>query len=125
MTCVDDFSGHHDIQWSSEENVAVNLFKIYSILNMVSIPPLLLYISMGYCKKDVTPLLMHLSYAFLALTHRYTNSVPLYIWLYSEQSTWHGFPARKVDMLDFKRLPHLYMPNITIEAASNLPAQSG
>ena len=28
-------------------------------------------ISMGYCKKDVTPLLTHWSYIFLALTHRY------------------------------------------------------
>ena len=30
-----------------------------------------MYISMGYCKKDLTPLLMHWSYIFLALTHRY------------------------------------------------------
>ena len=29
------------------------------------------YISISYCKKDVTPLLTHLSYVFLALTHRY------------------------------------------------------
>ena len=28
-------------------------------------------ISMGLCKKDVTPLLTHWSYVFLALTHRY------------------------------------------------------
>ena len=28
-------------------------------------------ISMGWCKKDVTPLLIHWSYVFLALTHRY------------------------------------------------------
>ena len=28
-------------------------------------------ISMGYYKKDVTPLLTHWSYVFLALTHRY------------------------------------------------------
>ena len=27
-------------------------------------------ISMGYCKKDVTPLLRHWSYVFLVLTHR-------------------------------------------------------
>ena len=27
------------------------------------------YISMGWCKKDVTPLLTHWSYVFLALTH--------------------------------------------------------
>ena len=26
---------------------------------------------MGYCKKDVSPLQMHWSYVFLALTHRY------------------------------------------------------
>ena len=29
------------------------------------------HISMGYCKKDVTLLLTHWSYVFLALTHRY------------------------------------------------------
>ena len=29
------------------------------------------YILMGQCKKDVTPLLTHWSYVFLALTHRY------------------------------------------------------
>ena len=28
-------------------------------------------IPLGWCKKDVTPLLKHLSYIFLALTHRY------------------------------------------------------
>ena len=28
---------------------------------------------MGYCKKDVTPLLTHWSYVFLALTHRYAR----------------------------------------------------
>ena len=26
---------------------------------------------MGWCKKDVTPLLLHWSYFFLALTHQY------------------------------------------------------
>ena len=26
--------------------------------------------TMGYCKKDITPLLTHWSYVFLALTHR-------------------------------------------------------
>ena len=30
-----------------------------------------MYISMGCCKKDATPLLTHRSYVFLALTHRY------------------------------------------------------
>ena len=35
---------------------------------------LLMHISMPYCKKDVTPLLMHWSYVFLALTHhRYAS----------------------------------------------------
>ena len=31
-------------------------------------------ISMGLCKKDVTPLLMHWSYIFLALTHQYKGA---------------------------------------------------
>ena len=30
-------------------------------------------ISIGWCKKDVTPLLMHWSYVFLALTHWYMH----------------------------------------------------
>ena len=30
------------------------------------------YISMSYCKKNVTPLLRHWSYIFLALSHRYS-----------------------------------------------------
>ena len=29
----------------------------------------IIYNAMGYCKKDITPLLMHWSYFFLALTH--------------------------------------------------------
>ena len=32
---------------------------------------------MGYCKKDVTPLLTHGSYVFLALTHRYVEMYSL------------------------------------------------
>ena len=39
-------------------------------------------ISMGQCKKDVTPLLVHWSYIFLALTHRYliqSNPSNLYL----------------------------------------------
>ena len=32
-------------------------------------------ISMGECKKDVTPVLMHWSYVFVALTHRYDITV--------------------------------------------------
>ena len=31
-------------------------------------------LSMGYCKKDVTPVLMH-CYIFLAITHRYTRHI--------------------------------------------------
>ena len=31
---------------------------------------------MGYCKKDATPLLMHWSYIFLALTNRYKSLFP-------------------------------------------------
>ena len=32
---------------------------------------------MGYCRKDITPVLTHWSYAFLALTHRYITLQPL------------------------------------------------
>ena len=31
-------------------------------------------ISMGYCKKDITPLLSHWSYVFLALTHQHKEA---------------------------------------------------
>ena len=52
--------------------------------------------STGYCKKDVTPLLMHWSYVFLALTHGYClglsmSSEPsqsLYVPLLEWQSGW-------------------------------------
>ena len=36
-----------------------------------------IYISMGYCKKDVAPLQTHWSCVFLALAHRYVYIVPL------------------------------------------------
>ena len=36
--------------------------------------PMTAMISMGWCKKDVTPLLTHWSYVFLALTHGYVIS---------------------------------------------------
>ena len=32
--------------------------------------------TMGLCKKDVTPLLMHWSYIFLALSHRKVHNIP-------------------------------------------------
>ena len=39
------------------------------------------FISMGQCKKDVTPLLTHWSYIFLALTHRYVVQIqPMRSW---------------------------------------------
>ena len=38
-------------------------------------------ISMGQCKKDVTPLLMHWSYIFLALTHQYESEIWSPIWV--------------------------------------------
>ena len=40
-------------------------------------------ISMALCKKDLTPLLMHWSYVFLALSHRYT-----FLWMHSFY-IWH------------------------------------
>ena len=46
-------------QCNNHEICASFLFEI-AIIN----------ISVGWCKKDVTPLLMHWSYIFLALTHR-------------------------------------------------------
>ena len=33
----------------------------------------MVFYSMGQCKKDVTPLLTHWSYVFLALTHRFDS----------------------------------------------------
>ena len=43
------------------------------LLNLASI-------SMGWCKKDVTPLLTHWSYVFLALTHQYEDCLSNYRW---------------------------------------------
>ena len=40
-----------------------------------------MYISMGWCKKDVTPLLTHWSYIFPALTHRYTTPAVPFVYL--------------------------------------------
>ena len=37
-------------------------------------------ISIGYCKKDVTPLLTHWSYIFLALTHWYDDIATFWLW---------------------------------------------
>ena len=45
------------------------IFKIFSLITLVIIYPQI-YKSMGYHKKDVTPLLTHWSYVFFALTHR-------------------------------------------------------
>ena len=36
--------------------------------------------TMGWCKKDVTPLLMHWSYVFVVLTHRLPNSTKHTAW---------------------------------------------
>ena len=46
-------------------------------------------ISMSKCKKDVTPLLTHWSYDFLALTHRYmfSSTVTIYSCCYNLKST--------------------------------------
>ena len=48
-------------------------WSIHAQLHLALIPRvcclILRYISMGWCKKDVTPLLMHWSYVFLVLTH--------------------------------------------------------
>ena len=41
----------------------------------------LTYISVGKCKKDVTPLLTHWSYIFLALTHQYYCQACVCLWL--------------------------------------------
>ena len=47
---------------------------------------------LGYCKKDVTPLLKHLSYVFLALTHWYTVK---HVFIYYDQgSHWCLFPGK-------------------------------
>ena len=56
---------------------AKSLICLLWVQSLIDVLPLLLphstwyVISMGYCKKDVTPLLKHWSYVFLALAHRY------------------------------------------------------
>ena len=57
---------------------------------------------MGWCKKDVTPLLMRWSYVFLALTHRYVLMIliaVLPIWLEYNITKTHFFQLiLQVDM---------------------------
>ena len=45
-----------------------------------------LLILMGKCKKDVTPVQMQWSYAFLALTHQYDIAMPVPV-VFSQQVT--------------------------------------
>ena len=42
-----------------------------------------MWISLGWCKKDATPLLTHWSYVLLALTHRYTHRELIQNWCHS------------------------------------------
>ena len=46
---------------------------------------------MGWCKKDITPLLTHGSYIFLALTHQYSLAL--------KQWYDHAAPLSSLDML--------------------------
>ena len=50
---------------------------------------------MGYCKKDVTPSLTHLSYVYLALTHQYVHIIVaefanVFEWFTMFQITFHA-----------------------------------
>ena len=48
-----------DPTWKETLSMKLDIFIIKVALTIL----------MGYCKKDVTPLLTHWSYVFLALTH--------------------------------------------------------
>ena len=71
-----DASNQVSLQWSCQDSVLVHT-KLYG--NIIFFPRDAYeqsfnwneeHTSMDQCKKDVTPLLMHWSYVFLALTHR-------------------------------------------------------
>ena len=50
-----------------DNGLQMNLMQCGAVITQSNIIP------MGWCKKDVTPLLTHWSYVFLALAHRYTE----------------------------------------------------
>ena len=62
---------------SQLNNQSIQMLYTLRIGNWTAICSLVLVkvknISMGYCKKDVTPLLMHWSYIFLVLSHQYVD----------------------------------------------------
>ena len=70
-----------DISWHSITLIFIGWFIIFNTKVHISIftsvcsteiPPICTnIISMGQCKKEVTPLLTHWSYVFLTLIHRY------------------------------------------------------
>ena len=60
-------------------------------------------ISMGKCKEDVTPLLTHWSYVFLALTHRYSVA-----WSICNVYFWRWSPKRFVMFSSSGGCRHVY-----------------
>ena len=60
------------------------------------------YISVGKCKKDLTPLLAHWSYIFIAITHRLgANRIPAYYTLFYEEANISFFASQAISHNDW------------------------
>ena len=86
------------------------------------------YISMSYCKKDVTPLLTHRSYVFLALTHWYVNilyihtQIYIHIFIYTYIWTDSHFPERYLRLYNnLLLLSHYAMAYSLLRVNGTLP----
>ena len=96
---------------SSATEMCVKFHCIFNSPNLNFIVPRLH--TDGWCKKDVTPLLMHWSYVFLALTHRHdlmvrcfmsvealllSNQITLTLWP-SDDIWWHRSGSTLVQVM--------------------------
>ena len=88
-------------------------------------------ILMGWCKKDVTPLLTHWSYVFLALTHPWgkiamqSHLVLLSKSIYPIASCWAPTAAVAHLVLSWKHYDIDMIPTLLALCEGNLPVTSG
>ena len=80
LTCCQLDPSGNKLQWNLNQNTSISFVsrKCISKCNLQNACHFLggasiCFISMGWYKKDVTPLLTHWSYVFLALTHWYNS----------------------------------------------------
>ena len=77
---------------------------------------------MGWCNKDVTPLLTHWSYVFLALTHRYIHRQ--YIWMLKVANTFVQKEVSGNQSSDAKKWLHMILHG-TVCVNTLRPRQNG